>query len=124
MHLVTFILPVETIVSIFSWATFFLSGDDMLNSRFPSETNMSLFFVFQHVSLHLLPFLGLASDYVSGRGHYKYSRGQLNMLVFFLVFYTTWAILCYHLDTVMTSNFLRLIYNHTCRNGRTASWED
>lgn len=110
MHLVSIIYPVESVVTIFSWAMFFLKKDDMLPSKSPDGKQLTtLPFEITHYCLHLLPLIGLMADYATHFRHYIYSHLQAVSLAAWGFGYLGWMCFCRYMDSVSDIKVLQNI---------------
>ncbi len=91
MHWVAFLLPVETLITVFSWIMYIGYQDRMFSPDIAKFNSDSIFDVI-HVCLHLFPFVGLTADFVAHMEEYAYSAKQGVALLGLGLAYLAWLV--------------------------------
>lgn len=91
MHWVAFLLPVETLITVFSWIMFIFYNDRMFSPDVRMIPAEAIFDVI-HVCLHLFPLLGLVGDFVAHTAAYVYSPAQGAAIGGLTISYLVWLL--------------------------------
>jgi hypothetical protein len=70
MHLVSILLPIETVVTLYSCVAWFLFPEATISPD-AVEAGWTEFDAVTHYCLHLVPFLGLSLNFASYLGHFR-----------------------------------------------------